>query len=80
MGSDAGPSKLAAIKKHQLTILDEDGFLQLIATRVPDNNDPKLKKKIEKEQQVIKQAAQELEKQEKKAARDHATCVPCLLP
>lgn len=73
VGADAGPSKLAAIKKHNLRTLDEDGFLNLIATRVPDNSDPKLQKKIEKEQQAIKQAAEEIEKREKKAAKEHTT-------
>ena len=80
LGSDAGPSKLNAIKKHGLNTLDEDGFLQLIATRVPDVTDPKLKKKVEKEQQAIKQAAQELEKQEKKAVKDHTTYVTWPIP
>ena len=71
VGADAGPSKLAAIKKHGLPTLDEDGFLNLIATRVLDGNDEKLKKKLEKEQEAIKQAAKEMEREEKKAAKDH---------
>ena len=33
VGADAGPSKLAAIKKNNLPTLDEDGFLDLIKTR-----------------------------------------------
>lgn len=33
VGADAGPSKLAAIKKHGLNMLDEDGFLNIIGTR-----------------------------------------------
>lgn len=33
VGEDAGPSKLNAIKKHNLPTLNEDGFLYLIATR-----------------------------------------------
>ena len=32
-GADAGPAKLAAIKKNNLELLDEDGFLNLIRTR-----------------------------------------------
>ncbi|KAI0075412.1 DNA replication factor C, large subunit [Panus rudis PR-1116 ss-1] len=64
LGEDAGPSKLAAIKKHHLQTLDEDGFLQLIATRVPDDGDEKLKKKAEKEQEAIKQAAREMSRRE----------------
>ncbi|CCM04947.1 uncharacterized protein FIBRA_07144 [Fibroporia radiculosa] len=72
LGSDAGPSKLAAIKKNNLKTLDEDGFLNLIATRVPDASklDDKTKKKREKEKEAIRTAAAEMEKREKKAMRE----------
>lgn len=76
LGEDAGPAKLAAIKKNKIQTLDEDGFLELIATRVPDITDPKLKKKIEKEQDAIRQAANEMERQEKKADKKQTTTVP----
>jgi BRCT domain type II-containing protein len=33
VGANAGPSKLATIKKNGLKTLDEDGFLNLIGTR-----------------------------------------------
>ncbi|OSX60707.1 hypothetical protein POSPLADRAFT_1048084 [Postia placenta MAD-698-R-SB12] len=71
LGSDAGPSKLAAIKKNNLTTLDEDSFLQLIATRVPDPNklDNKTKKKQEKEEEAIRTAAKEMERREKQTAQ-----------
>lgn len=69
LGEDAGPSKLAAIKKHHLRTLDEDGFLNLIATRVPDGGDEKAKKKLEKEQEAIKQAARELSRRGKHGER-----------
>ena len=72
LGADAGPSKLAAIKKNNLKTLDEDGFLNLIATRVPDIKDEKLKKKLEKEQDAIRQAANEMERREKKAGKEQA--------
>ena len=74
LGVDAGPSKLAAIKKNNIQTLDEDGFLELIATRVPDESmlDEKTKKKREKEQDTIRQGAKELEKREKAAAKDAA--------
>lgn len=74
LGSDAGPSKLAAIKKNNIKTLDEDGFLDLIATRVPDisNLDDKTKKKLAKEKETIRTAAAELEKREKKAAKADA--------
>ena len=33
LGENAGPSKIAAMKKHGLKTLSEDEFLNLIATR-----------------------------------------------
>jgi len=78
LGSDAGPSKLQAIKKHNLRTLNEDEFLHLIATRKGPGGpnaaglDPKLKKKLEKEQEAIRQGAKELELREKKAAKENA--------
>lgn len=71
MGSDAGPSKLAAIKKNNLKTLDEDAFLQLIGTRVPDESqiDEKTKKKREKDEEAIRQSAKEMEKREKIAMK-----------
>ncbi|KAF8522451.1 purine nucleotide binding protein [Hysterangium stoloniferum] len=56
VGGDAGPAKLAAIKKHNLPTLDEDGkgFV-----------DDKTREKMEKEEKKIKEVAKELEKQEK---------------
>ncbi|TFK53303.1 DNA replication factor C, large subunit [Heliocybe sulcata] len=67
LGDDAGPSKLAAIKKHNLTTLDEDAFLQLIATRNPGEAavDDKARKKEAKAQEAIRQVAKEMEKREK---------------
>ena len=40
---------------------------------MPDNSDPKLKKKLEKEQDAIRQAANELELREKKAGKQQAS-------
>lgn len=73
LGEGAGPSKLAAIKKNRLNTLDEDGFLNLIATRVPDVRDEKLRKKAEKEEEAIKQAAKEMERREKKETKGKAS-------
>ncbi|KAG2153508.1 purine nucleotide binding protein [Suillus bovinus] len=76
LGDNAGPSKLNAIKKHQLKTLSEDEFLHLIATREGpggpggDELDQKTKKKMAKEQETIKQAAKELERREKQASKD----------
>ncbi|KAG1807653.1 replication factor RFC1 C terminal domain-containing protein [Suillus subaureus] len=76
LGDNAGPAKLKAIKKHQLKTLSEDEFLHLIATRQGPGEpggevlDEKTKKKIEKEQATIKQAARELERREKQASKE----------
>ncbi|KAG1724915.1 replication factor RFC1 C terminal domain-containing protein [Suillus lakei] len=76
LGDNAGPSKLNAIKKHQLKTLSEDEFLHLIATREGPGGpgggalDEKTKKKMAKEQETIKQAAKELERREKQASKD----------
>ena len=75
LGADAGPSKLKAIEKNKLKTLDEDGFLNLIATRVTDDSmlDDKTRKKIEKEQEAIRQNAKEMEQREKQAAKAAAS-------
>ncbi|KAK7050917.1 DNA replication factor C complex subunit Rfc1 [Paramarasmius palmivorus] len=73
LGDNAGPSKINAIKKHGLRTLNEDEFLNLIATRKGSGKmDEKTKKKLEKEQEEIKKAAKELEKREKEAAKEAA--------
>ncbi|KAF8220857.1 hypothetical protein L208DRAFT_1331445, partial [Tricholoma matsutake] len=69
LGDNAGPSKLAAIKKHNLRTMSEDEFLNLIGTRKGLGNgkvDEKTKKKTEKEQETIRQAVKEMEKREEK--------------
>ncbi|KAI8984816.1 replication factor RFC1 C terminal domain-containing protein [Trametes punicea] len=70
VGADAGPSKLKAIEKNKLKTLDEDGFLNLIATRVVDESalDEKTRKKMEKEQEAIRETAKEMERREKQTA------------
>lgn len=74
LGADAGPSKLAVIKKYNLKTLSEDQLLELIATReVGGKNgegyDEKTKKKMEKDQEAIRKGAKELELREKNAAK-----------
>ncbi|KDQ07752.1 hypothetical protein BOTBODRAFT_119605 [Botryobasidium botryosum FD-172 SS1] len=69
VGDNAGPSKLAAIKKIGVATLDEDGFLNLIATR-EGKLDEKAKEKLAKEEKKIREAARELEKAEKKADKE----------
>ncbi len=68
LGADAGPSKLAAIKKHGIKTLSEDEFLNLIGTRKglgKGKVDEKTRKKLEKENEEIKKAARDLEKRER---------------
>ena len=85
LGDNAGPSKLAAIKKHNLKILSEDEFLNLIATRKGPGDgkglSEKEKKKKEKEEKAIRDSAKEMEVREKaaKAAGSSVTrgCVKC---
>ena len=62
LGRDAGPSKLEKIKKLKLQTLDEDGLLQLIATRGAGEVDEKVLEKREKEAKAIKKASKELAK------------------
>jgi replication factor C subunit 1 len=47
--------------------------LSLIATRVPDITDEKLKKKLEKEQDAIRQAANEMERREKTGKKEQTS-------
>lgn len=77
LGDNAGPSKLAAIKKHGLKTLSEDAFLALIGSRVGPSGtggsaqlDQKTRKKMEKEEEAIREAARALERREKEAARE----------
>ncbi|KAH0590125.1 hypothetical protein H2248_000302 [Termitomyces sp. 'cryptogamus'] len=64
LGDNAGPSKIAAIKKHGIRTVSEDEFLALIGSRKGGKVDEKTKKKMEKEEAAIKAAARELEKRE----------------
>ncbi|KAF8838200.1 DNA replication factor C, large subunit [Paxillus ammoniavirescens] len=78
LGDNAGPSKLAALKKHGLKTLSEDEFLELIGTRVGPGGpggaqlDNKTRKKMEKEEEAIKKAAKELERREKQEPKEKA--------
>jgi len=60
LGNDAGPSKLKMIKQNKIPTLDEDGFLNLIATRGSKDLDKKYLEKQKDEMKKIKQAAQEM--------------------
>src|SRR5260221_10152929 len=69
LGDNAGQSKLAAIKKHNLRTLSEDDFLNLIATRKGPGDGKGLsgkeKKKKDKEEKAIRDSAKEMEAREK---------------
>jgi replication factor C subunit 1 len=69
LGDNAGESKLAAIKKHNIKTLSEDEFLNLIATRQGPGNGKGLseqeKKKKDKEEKAIRDSAKEMEAREK---------------
>jgi replication factor C subunit 1 len=79
LGDNAGTSKVAAIKKHGLKSLNEDEFLNLIATRVVKEKDldANTRKKMEKEQAAIRQAAQEMEKREKGKGKQGRRWIVC---
>jgi replication factor C subunit 1 len=68
LGEDAGSSKLAAIKKHGLKTVDEDGLLELIRTR-DGVLDEKTVKKMKQEEEDVKKAAREIEKRETAASK-----------
>ncbi|KAH8999457.1 replication factor RFC1 C terminal domain-containing protein [Lactarius akahatsu] len=69
LGDNAGPSKVAAIEKHNLKTLSEDEFLELIATRKGPGDgkglSEKEKKKREKEEKAIRDSAKEMEARER---------------
>ena len=72
IGLDAGPKKLETIKKLGIKTLTEDEYLNLIGTRKGVLDD-KAKAAIEKEEEKIRQAAKDMDKQEKLAAKASTT-------
>lgn len=69
VGENAGPKKLQIIKDKGLKMVDEDGFLNLIATR-KGVLDAATIAKMEKEQEKIRKDAKEMEMREKAAAKE----------
>ena len=66
LGDNVDPSKTAAIKEHHLKTLSEGGFLELIATRKgPGDGKGLSEKEMEKEEEMIRDSATELEAREK---------------
>jgi hypothetical protein len=79
LGDNAGPSEVAALKKHNLKTLSEDEFLDLIATRKGPGNgkglSEKEKKKKDKEEKAIRDSAKEMEAREKAVKAAGSSCV-----
>lgn len=69
LGENAGPSKLAKIKAHNIKTLTEDEFLNLIATREGEL-DEKQQAALEKEEKKILEQAKELEKRQQEEERE----------
>lgn len=68
VGEGAGAAKMDTLKKKNIPVLDEDGFLDLIAqSSGPELDDKQLKAKA-KEEKKIMQAALDMEKREKEEA------------
>lgn len=65
LGTGAGPKKLEVIQKNGIKTLDEDGFLQLIASRSGQEVDAKTKAKQEKDKEAMRKAALEMEQKER---------------
>lgn len=72
LGEGAGPSKIRAIEKHQIATLNEDEFLNLIATRKGPPLDEKTKQKLQKEKDAIKAGADEMAAREKAAQKQQS--------
>jgi len=65
VGDNAGASKLDKIKSLSIKTLNEDQFLDLIASREGAEPDEKQLKAMAKEEKKIQDAAKEMEKKEK---------------
>jgi replication factor C subunit 1 len=74
MGQDAGKSKIEKQKQLKTKMLDEDGFLNLIAERSagPLKLDDATKKKMEEDQKKIEKAAKEMQASPSIASHENA--------
>ncbi|KAL6703320.1 DNA replication factor C complex subunit Rfc1 [Coniothyrium glycines] len=79
LGTDAGPSKLSKIKEMGIKTIDEDGLTQLIEklTEAGNKGDSKAqaayKEKQRKEEEKIREQADEMEKQEQRRRKELST-------
>ena len=73
LGNDAGPKKLETIAKLQLKTINEEGLFELIKRLPANGGDSKAAEKHAekkaKEEQAIRQAAAEMEKEESRATK-----------
>ncbi|EPQ30116.1 uncharacterized protein PFL1_02233 [Pseudozyma flocculosa PF-1] len=70
LGEGAGAKKLESIQKNKIKTLDEDGFLDLIATRGAGELDEKAKKKIAEEEKKVRETAKAMATAVKEAPED----------
>ncbi|KAL4893074.1 hypothetical protein BDV59DRAFT_202058 [Aspergillus ambiguus] len=73
LGQDAGPSKLATIRRHGLKTINEEGLFELIRRLPANGGDGKAAGKYEAkrkaEEEKIREMAAEMEKEEKRKAK-----------
>jgi replication factor C subunit 1 len=73
LGNDAGPKKLETIAKLKLKTINEDGLFELIKRLPPNGGDSKAAEKHaekkEKEEKAIRDAAAEMERADREAAK-----------
>ncbi|ERF69818.1 hypothetical protein EPUS_08019 [Endocarpon pusillum Z07020] len=76
LGNDAGPKKLETIAKLKLKTINEDGLFELIRRLPPNGGDSKAAEKHaekkEKEEKAIREAAAEMERTDREAAKAKA--------
>lgn len=76
LGNDAGPKKLETIAKYNLKVINENGLFELIRRLPANGGDGKAAEKFEAKQKEEESKAEllaaEMDKQEKRAARDAA--------
>lgn len=79
LGNDAGPKKLETIAKLKLKTINEDGLFELIRRLPPNGGDSKAAEKHaekkEKEAKAIRDAAAEMERVDREAAKAKAKVV-----
>lgn len=79
LGNDAGPKKLETIAKYNLKVINENGLFELIRRLPANGGDGKAAEKFEAKQKEEERKAEllaaEMEKQERRAARDVADSI-----